>query len=519
MNDHGLDLEFGIFPTPDADKADLILELAQLADVGGLDLVTVQDHPYQARHLDAMTLLSVIAARTTAVTVAPNVANLPLRHPLVLARSVASLDILTGGRAALGLGTGAFWDAIEAAGVSRLTGKESVDALIEGIAIIRGVWGSGSVTVDGQHHHVKGIHAGPAPTRPIPLWLGAYKPRMLRVTGELADGWLPSMGYADPNQLAEMNERIDEAAAKAGRAPADIRRMYNIVGRFGTSADFLRGTANDWIEQLAGLVLDEQMSTFILGTDDADTVRRFAAEVAPGVRELVERERALPTGRPTPETVDHQTPAVNQDQQPLTVTPTPDDGVRLSGQRRWDESTRPTYPVPDSFSYTASQQAHPQHLVDIHDGLRAELTQLRDVIGQVRRGQLTVGSARSVINTMTMRQNNWTLGAYCESYCRIVTGHHTLEDQSVFRHLRVADPDAVPVLDRLHAEHEVIHQVLDEVDQRLVELVQAGTERVPAASALDALEESIDVLSDTLLSHLSYEERELLHPLARHGLN
>src|SRR6476660_1286509 len=139
MADYGHDLQFGIFPTPNADAAELVLELSEAADVSGLDLVTIQDHPYQARHLDAWTLLSVIAARTTSVRVAPNVANLPLRPPVVLARSVATLDRLSGGRVELGLGTGAFWDAVVAAGGERRTAKQAVDALVEAVAVIRGV--------------------------------------------------------------------------------------------------------------------------------------------------------------------------------------------------------------------------------------------------------------------------------------------------------------------------------------------------------------------------------------------
>ena len=116
MPDYRHDLQFGIFMTPEAAQADAVLKLSKLADGLGFDLVTFQDHPYQARFLDTWTLLSVVAAQTSRVRVAPDVANLPLRHPAVLARSVASLDILTGGRAELGLRTGAFWDGIEAIG-------------------------------------------------------------------------------------------------------------------------------------------------------------------------------------------------------------------------------------------------------------------------------------------------------------------------------------------------------------------------------------------------------------------
>jgi iron-sulfur cluster repair protein YtfE (RIC family) len=152
-------------------------------------------------------------------------------------------------------------------------------------------------------------------------------------------------------------------------------------------------------------------------------------------------------------------------------------------------------------------------LIDIHDGLRAELMQVRDIVDQVRRGQLSVGGARSVINTMTMRQNNWTLGAYCESYCRFVTGHHTLEDRSLFPHLRRSEMGLGPVLDRLEEEHEVIAEVLEGLDRALVALVGSDT----AGEALDELQRQVDLLTDTLLSHLAYEERELIGPLARHG--
>ena len=532
MTDYGHELEFGLFPSPDAAAAHHVLELAAVAEVSGLDLVTVQDHPYQARHLDAWTLLSVIAARTSTVRVALNVANLPLRNPVVLAGSVASLDVLSNGRVELGIGTGAFWDAIEAAGGVRLAPGEAVEALEEAIAVIRAMWaGEGSVRLDGAHHRAVGLHSGPAPAHPVGIWVGALKPRMLRLTGRLADGWLPSQGYAAPDTLGPMNARIDEAAVAAGRAPEAVRRLYNVSGSFGSGGGFLRGRPTDWAEQLAALTLEQGMATYILATDDVDDVRRFGEEVAPMVRDLVaaERERratepaadvvASPPAASSPERVEltrESTPAASGSASIRpTVTPTPDDGTRLTGILPWDEASRPTYPVRpgpvEQAAYRPAQLAVPQHLKDVHDHLRAELTQVRDVVEQVVRGHLAVGAARSAVNAMTMRQNNWTLGAYCESYCRLVTGHHGLEDTGIFPHLRASDPDAVPVIDRLEEEHEVIHDVLDDVDRALVALV------ADEPGALGRLQQVVDVLTDTLLSHLAYEERELLHPLARYG--
>ncbi len=521
--DYGQELRFGLFPTPNAAELDQVLLLAEVAEVSGLDLVTVQDHPYQARHVDAWTLLAVIAARSSTLRVALNVANLPLRPPVVLAKSVATLDLVTGGRVDLGLGAGAFWDAIVAAGAPRLTAAESVDALREGIEVIRSVWREDgpAVRVEGDHHRVAGLHPGPAPAHDVEIWLGAYKPRMLRLTGRYADGWLPSMGYADPDALGGMNDVIDAAARKAGRDPSAVRRLYNISGTFGrgrgSGRSGLSGTADEWADQLTRLVLEQGMSTFILGTDHVEDVRRFGEEVAPRVRDLVDASRrsgaaTSPAPSPAPargEPIVTSTRAA-QPNSGLDVHPTPDDGTRLSDQAAWDESTRPAFPAPATFRYTAVQQAAPQHLIDVHDALRAELARLRDIVEQVSDGRSSVGSARSAINRMTLRQNNWTLGAYCEQYCRIVTGHHTLEDVSVFPHLRRVE-GAAPVLDRLHEEHEVIAELLDHLDRALVTLVgdeEAGTQQ---------LQDVLDLVTDALLSHLSYEERELLHPLAQAG--
>jgi hypothetical protein len=178
----------------------------------------------------------------------------------------------------------------------------------------------------------------------------------------------------------------------------------------------------------------------------------------------------------------------------------------------WDESTRPTLAEPDDATYAPAQLATAQHLVDIHDHLRAELTRLQELVEEVRRGLLSAGGARAEVHAMSLRQNNWALGAYCQSYCSFVGGHHGLEDASVFPHLRRSDPSAAPVLDRLQEEHVVIHGLLDSLDSALVALVRESDE-----AALEAVGGAIDMLAARLLSHLAYEERELRGPLARHG--
>src|SRR5690554_4909039 len=159
MADYGHDLLFGSFITPSNAAPDRVTALAQRSEQLGLDVVTFQDHPYQPRFLDTWTLLSWVAAETERIHVAPNVANLPLRPPAVLARAAASLDLLSGGRLELGLGAGGFWDAIGAMGGRRLTPGESVDALSEGIDVIRAVWDTSTrerLVLDGEHHRLAG---------------------------------------------------------------------------------------------------------------------------------------------------------------------------------------------------------------------------------------------------------------------------------------------------------------------------------------------------------------------------
>ena len=118
---------------------------------------------------------------------------------------------------------------------------------------------------------------------------------MLDLIGRLADGWVPSMGWATPDRLPEMHRRIDEGAARAGRDPDEIRRVYNISGIIGEEGEgLLDGSASRWIEELSRFVLELGMDTFIYwpAEDHVRQVELFASEVVPAVREAVAAERS-----------------------------------------------------------------------------------------------------------------------------------------------------------------------------------------------------------------------------------
>jgi alkanesulfonate monooxygenase SsuD/methylene tetrahydromethanopterin reductase-like flavin-dependent oxidoreductase (luciferase family) len=278
-------LKLGIFVVPDAQNAASTVAQIIEADRSGLDLVGVQDHPYQWRFFDTWTLLAYVAGRTERIRLLSDVLNLPLRLPTMIAKSVASLDGLSDGRVDLGIGAGAFWDAVAAMGGPRRTPKESVDALEEALTILRSFWsGQRSVRFEGQHYQVVGAHPGPPPAHPVRIYVGAYGPRMLRLTGRRADGWLPSLGehYLHPEDVVTRHAAIDEAARAAGRDPTEIDRALNVME--------LGGAPTTWVEQLARISEELRFSTLLVGVPQEDPVafvRRLGEDAAPRLRELL----------------------------------------------------------------------------------------------------------------------------------------------------------------------------------------------------------------------------------------
>ena len=291
MPDYGRDLSFGYFLVPNA--ADPLLDTAREVEARGLDLIGVQDHPYQHRYVDTWVLMSMIAAVTSRVGIFPDVANLPLRPPAVMAKAAASIDVLSGGRFEHALGAGGFRDAIEAYGGPRRAPRDALAALDEAIIVTRLVWsGQRNLRFDGQHYRLAGAHSGPVPAHPIGIWLGVYGPRALRLAGRLADGWVPSL-RGDVAPLAEGSARLDEAAAEAGRDPADIRRVLNVNGQIteGDSGGLLQGPVDQWVDDLTDLAVGHGFDTFVLWAEQPGQLARFAEEVVPAVRSQVAAER------------------------------------------------------------------------------------------------------------------------------------------------------------------------------------------------------------------------------------
>ena len=299
MTDYGHPITFGLSLYPSVDQLSETRQLAQAADAAGLDYLAIQDHAYNTEFLDVWTLIAYLAAETDRISFFPDVADLQLRPPTILAKSAASLSVLTRGRIVLGVGGGASVAGIAAMGGIRRTASEMIEFTEEALLLMRTALAGGFVELRSDQHTIEGYQAGPVPASPVPLWLGSNGPRMLAVTGRSSDGWVsPLSTYVGPVTVPSRQQLIDDAARAAGRDPADVRRIYNVVGAIGPArgGPGLTGDVESWVATLTDWSVDLGFDTFILWPMTAPLAQLevFATQVVPGVRQRVSERRGQP---------------------------------------------------------------------------------------------------------------------------------------------------------------------------------------------------------------------------------
>jgi probable F420-dependent oxidoreductase len=257
----------------------------------GFDFVSASDHLHGGRPTyEPWTMLSWIAAATSRIRVATRVLAVPYRPPPVLAKMAETLDRLSGGRLILGLGGGAVDQEFRAFGVGVRSPRDKVDGLAEAIRILRGVWSQPKFTFDGRLYRTDDAQLQPKPDHPIPIWLGTYGRRALALTGQLADGWIPSLDYAPPEQIPALRERVLAAARAAGRDPDALTCAYNLSIRIDEHADpepsVVAGAPDAVTERLRSFAeLGFTAMNFIpVGPGQQEQIERLAREVLPALR-------------------------------------------------------------------------------------------------------------------------------------------------------------------------------------------------------------------------------------------
>jgi alkanesulfonate monooxygenase SsuD/methylene tetrahydromethanopterin reductase-like flavin-dependent oxidoreductase (luciferase family) len=247
----------------------------------------MQDHPYNDGFLDTFTLLTWLASKTASVHFVTNVANLPLRPPVMLAKQAATMDVLSGGRFELGLGAGAFWEGIAGMGGPHRAPRTARESLSEAIDILRAYWAGEPFGFRGQHYQAPSVRPAPRPAHDIGIWLGVRGPNAVRLAGAKADGWMVSSPMVTPDLLPELNDILTAGAEETGRDPAAITRLYNVMGLITSeNKDDFHGPVDRWVDTLTGLHLESGMNAFVYwpSGDRERQSRIFAAEVVPAVR-------------------------------------------------------------------------------------------------------------------------------------------------------------------------------------------------------------------------------------------
>ncbi|MDQ3782282.1 MAG: LLM class flavin-dependent oxidoreductase, partial [Actinomycetota bacterium] len=262
---------------------------AQAAERLGFDFVSCSDHPSGTHpSFETWTLLTWMAAATKRVGIVTRVLGVPYRPPAMVAKMAETLNRLSGGRLILGLGGGYSDAEFRGFGLRVPTPREKVDGVEEAVQIIRGLWSQPGFSFDGRLFTTVEAELEPKPDRTIPIWLGTFGDRALRVTGRLADGWIPSHGMAPPERAVVMRGRVRAAAEDVGRDPDDLTCAYNVEVRVGEpppspDSTAVWGSSPAVAEQLASFV-ELGFTTLNLkpvGPDRAEQLDLLAAEVLP----------------------------------------------------------------------------------------------------------------------------------------------------------------------------------------------------------------------------------------------
>jgi probable F420-dependent oxidoreductase len=292
---------------------------ATRAEELGFDSVWVSDHffysfarygadPTPIPSLEPLTTLAGIAAVTDRVRIGTLVLCAPFRHPALLARTAASIDLLSGGRLDLGLGAGWMQEEFDAFGYRFGEIGERFDALEESLEVLGRLFGGDPVTYDGPTVTLREAVLAPAPERPPPVWVGGKGgPRLLRLAARLAEGW-NTVWRVSPEGYAAKLPAVRTACDAAGRDPATFGLslgLYSLIGQDEAAAQaaFERGRAAAPGDVMAGDDYASWRADTLSGTPE-QILERVAAFESLGVRELIVSPWVLPFAIHEPEQVE-----------------------------------------------------------------------------------------------------------------------------------------------------------------------------------------------------------------------
>ncbi|HVE75347.1 MAG TPA: LLM class flavin-dependent oxidoreductase [Actinomycetota bacterium] len=209
----------------DVPSAEQIYEIAEFCDASSYEHLWVSDHIlwWLPMH-DSLTLLAALAARTSRIRLGPAVLLLAMRDPVLVAKALATIDRLSGGRLTVGVGVGgelpSEWEAVGAK--TRTRGKRTDEM----IAALRGLWGAGPFTLEGKHLSIEQVDLHPKPAVQPPIWVGGRSTQAMSRAARDGDGWMGI--FLTPERYREAVAVLEVQAIQNDRDPTTIRRSLYV---------------------------------------------------------------------------------------------------------------------------------------------------------------------------------------------------------------------------------------------------------------------------------------------------
>ncbi len=289
-----------------------LLDFSCLAEEVGFDSIFVSDHFQPWKHTDghapsALVWLGALGARTRRAVIGTSVLTPTFRyHPSVVAQAFGTLGSMFPGRVVLGVGTGESLNEVPSSGIKWPGAKERRDRLREAIRLINKLWTEDRVSFEGQFYRTESATIYDKPKDKVPIWVAASGPLAAQMAGQVAEGFICTSGKAPALYSESLVPKVEEGAAKAGRASDTIERMIEVKVSFDSDATRAKEDTRHWaalalspeekmgvedpveMERLAdALPLDRAASRWIVSSDPEEQIAKIRPYVELGFRHLV----------------------------------------------------------------------------------------------------------------------------------------------------------------------------------------------------------------------------------------
>lgn len=292
---------------PDDDPPALLGKLARVADEGGFNVLWTEDHyrlapdeirasegePGRDEPLEAWTTLAWLAGQSERVHIGSEVTPLTFRHPAVLAKITATLDLLSRGRVVLGLGTGWYRPDFVSNGIPFKKRTERFAQACEALEVIKSLWSGERVNHQGRYYQLEDAYLAPGPARKggPPIWFGGISDQIITAAARYGVGWIHATN-ASPDEVVEGHRRLQQICENEGRDPSEITLALPLMAHLDTDRDKARDSIEAYItrggyERTHGSYFGENARLYGLWGSPADALERLRPYLDVGVRHFI----------------------------------------------------------------------------------------------------------------------------------------------------------------------------------------------------------------------------------------